>query len=379
MMNARLSFRDFSIVLALAAVWAFFALASDKFLSPRNLSMLAIELSVTATLALGMLLVLLPGQIDLSAGSGLALVGGTAAVLVYHYHWASPLAMLAALALAVGLWLLMGALIVKQRVPAFIITLGGLLAFKGLFWRVINSSTVPVTTGNESNFFSQLTTFYLPAWVGWAGLAVIAAAWGWSLLGQRARRRAMGLSVADGELAFYQWFIAIQVAVLALIHLRQFRGVPLSLLILGLLAAFVHVLTKHTAFGRHLYAIGGNEEAARLSGIRVERVVIAAFGLMGAVVALTGFLQTAYAGASSTTVGDLMELDAIAACVIGGTSLRGGRGSVMGLLLGSLFMASLLNGMNLRPDLFTPDTKFMARGLVLVLAVWADVRFSRQS
>ena len=119
----------------------------------------------------------------------------------------------------------------------------------------------------------------------------------------------------------------------------------------------------------------GNEEAAIVSGVPVEKVVIGAFSLMGAIVAITGFMQTSYSGASTTTIGDLMELDAIAACVIGGVSLRGGRGTVLGVLFGALIMACLLNGMTLLA--VAPEFKFIARGVVLSLAVWMDVRLSR--
>jgi D-xylose transport system permease protein len=138
----------------------------------------------------------------------------------------------------------------------------------------------------------------------------------------------------------------------------------------------VHVITERTRFGRHLYAIGDNEEASSLSGIPITRTIVIAFAAMGAFVALTGLLQTAYAGAATTTVGDLMELDAIAACVIGGTSLRGGRGSVIGVLFGALIMASLLNGMTLLA--LAPELKLLVRGSVLVLAVWLDVTLSRR-
>ena len=139
----------------------------------------------------------------------------------------------------------------------------------------------------------------------------------------------------------------------------------------------MHVLLTHTRFGRALYAIGSNEEAAFLSGIPVGKTVVAAYTLMGALVAVTGFMQTAYAGASTTTVGDLMELDAVAACVIGGASLRGGRGSALGVLLGSLVMACLLSGMSLLA--VPPEARFIARGVVLALSAWLDVRLSRLS
>jgi D-xylose transport system permease protein len=141
-------------------------------------------------------------------------------------------------------------------------------------------------------------------------------------------------------------------------------------------AFLIYALTTQTPFGRYLYAIGGNEEAAVVSGVPVARVTIGAFLIMGIIVAVTGFLQTAYSGASTTTVGSLMELDAVAACVIGGTSLRGGRGTVGGVLLGALIMAALLNGMTLLA--VSPEAKYIARGLVLGLAVWADVRLSRR-
>ena len=137
------------------------------------------------------------------------------------------------------------------------------------------------------------------------------------------------------------------------------------------------LLTRHTPFGRYLYAIGGNAEAAHLAGIPVQRVVVGAFSVMGLIVGLTGLLQTAYAGASTTTVGNLMELDAIAACVMGGTSLRGGRGTVGGVLFGALIMSTLLNGMTLMA--VSPEAKLIARGIVLALAVWLDVRFARGS
>ena len=346
-----------------------------NFLSARNLSLLMIDFSITATLAIGMLLVILPGHIDLSAGSGVGLIGGIAAVLVTGHAWPAPLALLAGLAVALGLWWAMGSLIVRQRIPAFIITLGGLLLFKGLFLRVINNHTVPVVPGGQANLYSALTTFYLPHWAGYAVAALVLGALAGGRWKGRAQRLAHALPVAEGEITFLQFFLTAQVVVLFVIITNQFRGVPLPALILGAVALLVWVLTQHTPWGRYLYAIGGNEEAAVISGIPVARVTIGAFTLMGAIVALTGFLQTAYGGASTTTVGDLMELDAVAACVIGGVSLRGGRGTVLGVLFGALIMAGLINGMTLLS--VEPEHKLMARGLVLILAVWMDVRLGR--
>ena len=371
----RLSLRDYSMAGALAMMVGFFAVASPAFLSARNLSMLAIELSITGVMALGMLLVILPGQIDLSVGSGVGLLGGVASVLVFEKGWPAPLSMLAATAGALVIWRLMGKVIVEQKVPAFIMTLGGLLVFKGLHWLVIHNATIPIVVGGGTNAYSLLTTYYLPPAVGYVLAALIAAFAAKGELAARRRRRQLGLPEGDGELAFARTFILLQLLVLFAAITGAYRGVPLPALILGVIAFAVHVLTQHTPFGRHLYAIGGNEEAAFVSGIPVQRVVVGAYTLMGAVVALTGFLQTAYSGASTSTVGGLMELDAVAACVIGGASLRGGRGTVPGVIFGALLMATVLNGMTLMA--VSPEIKFIARGAVLTLAVWMDVRLAR--
>lgn len=370
----RLSARDFSMLLALLLIGGFFAVLSPTFLSARNLSILMIEVAITATLALGMLLVILPGHIDLSVGSGVGLVGGIASVLVFWMAWPAGAALAVGLAVAIVLWHLIGRLIVQQNVPAFIITLGGLLAFKGLHWLVIDNGTVPVSRGGTNNLYSLLTTYYLPPAAGHAGLALVLLLLAWSKLAARRRRGALGLAVETSELGVMKLFFSGQLLLLFVLLCNQYRGIPLPAVILGLVATSVHVLTRHTRFGRYLYAIGGNEEAAFVSGVPIARVVIGAYTILGVLVALTGFMQTAYTGASTTTVGGLMELDAVAACVIGGTSLRGGRGTVLGVLFGALVMATLLNGMTLMA--VSPEIKFIARGMVLVLAVWMDVRLT---
>jgi D-xylose transport system permease protein len=371
----RIAAREFSMLLALAAIWAFFAWREPVFISERNLSLLSIELAVTATLALGMLLVLLPGQIDLSAGSGVGLTGAVAAVLVFAHGVPAPLALAIALAAGVAVWAGMGTLVAIERVPAFIITLGGLLVFRGLHWLTIENRTVPIVEGGGTNLYSLLTSYYLPAPAGYAlGALVVATVIATSLRSRRRRQR-FGFEVDAAESALLKLIVLAQAVFLVILIANGFRGVPLALVILGAVAVLVHLITMHTPFGRYLYAIGGNEEAAVVSGVPVRATVIGAYALMGAVVALTGFMQTAYSGASTTTVGSLMELDAVAACVIGGTSLRGGRGTVLGVLFGALIMASLLNGMTLMA--VSPEIKYIARGTVLALAVWLDLKLGQ--
>ena len=377
MMKQDVSIRDFSMLFALGCIWLFFALLDPQFISPRNITNLSIELSITAILALGMLLVLLPGEIDLSVGSGVGLTGGIASVLIFFYSWPAWAAMLAALLAALILWFLMGRLITGHEVPSFIITLGGLLIFKGLFWLVINSQTVSVKKGGEENIMSSLTTYLIPGSVSYVLLAVVVTTLFILMARHRQRQLDFGFQIENFEMDYLRVFVMAQGLILMTIMLIQFRGVPVSLVILGAVSVAISVLTKHTPFGRYLYAIGGNKEAATLSGIAVNKVVCRAYMVLGGLVALTGFMQAAYQGSSTTTVGDLMELDAIAACVIGGTSLKGGRGSVGGVIIGALIMTSLLNGMTLLA--ISPENKLIARGTVLILAVWLDVYFAKKN
>jgi D-xylose transport system permease protein len=242
-------------------------------------------------------------------------------------------------------------------------------------WLVIQNETVAVAPGNQENLYSLLTTFYLPKALGAALAAATIVALGLAMLRGHRQRTTRGFA-SDGELVFLRWFLASQVIGLFVLVMSQYKGVPLAALILGVVALLVHVLLQQTRLGRYLYAVGGNEQAALVAGVPVDRVVIGAFALMGVIVALAGFLQTAFAGSSTTTTGQLMELDAIAACVIGGTSLKGGQGTVVGVLFGALIMAMLLNGMTLLA--VSPEQKFIARGLVLALAVWMDVRLSQK-
>ncbi len=381
-MNVRRWLQNVAMPVALLVIATYFTLRLDRgawlgdepfvFLGPRNLTQLIVEFSIIGTLALGMFMILLTGQIDLSVGSGVGLIGGIAAVLVFQHDWPAAVALSTALLAAMVLWMSMGALIVRQRIPSFIITLGGLLIFKGLFWLVIQNSTVPVVRGDRTNLYSLLTTYYLSDYMGLALALAIGVLLGIIAWRSRAGRQRHGLPTRPpgAELALWAGVSAASIGLVVICN--QFRGVPLTLLVLAGTAALVYFLTGHTPFGRYLYAIGGNEEAAVLSGIPVNRVLVGAYVLMGVAVALTGFMTTAYSGAATTTVGDLMELDAIAACVIGGTALKGGRGTVGGVIFGALVMTALLNGMTLLA--VAPETRFIARGAVLTLAVWMDVK-----
>ena len=221
-MNFR--FRELPIAIALLAICAFFAVKEPAFLGARNLSMLVTELSITATLAMGMLLILLPGHIDLSAGSGVGLLGGVASVLVFHYHLPAPAALGLGLLCGIFIWMAMGAFIVCERMPAFIVTLGALLIFKGLFWLVIDNATVPVAPGGQSNLYSLLTTYYLPVQLGWLLAVGLVLALVFTTLSARKRRLEHGFAVEDKEMAFLRLFITAQAIALFVLVTGQFRG-----------------------------------------------------------------------------------------------------------------------------------------------------------
>ena len=375
-MSRSFSLRDYSIAFALLGICLFFGVVEPKFLDSRNLSLLMTELSITATLAMGMLLIILPGHIDLSVGSGLALLSGIATVLTTKAGLPAPLSLSIGLLAGLIIWYGKGVLIVKERIPAFIVTLAGLLVFRGLFWLVIQNQTVPVVAGGQTNLYSLISTWYLPPLAGYALAAAVIVALIVATIKGRQQRLSNGFEVESKEASFLRVFIATQAVLLFVILTNQFRGIPLPALIFAAVALMVYVLTQHTPFGRYLYAIGGNAEAALVSGVPVSRVVIGAFAIMGAIVAVTGFMLTSYTGNSTTDLGEWMELDAVAASVIGGVSLRGGRGTVLGVLAGALIMATLLNGMTLMA--VSPEYKLLVRGSVLLAAVWMDVRLGRQ-
>src|SRR5689334_9566598 len=234
-MDKRIALRDFSLLIALVLIGAFFYTRDARFLSARNLAQLGIELSATAVLSLGMLLVILPGHIDLSVGSGVGLIGGVAAVLVSNHDWHAPPALLITTVLSLLIYTGMGWIIMKERVPAFIITLGGLLVFKGVHWLVIQNETVAVAPGNQENLYSRLTTFYLPNVLSVALAAAAIAALGFAMLRGHRQRAARGFG-SDGELVFLRWFLASQVIGLFVLVMSQYKGLPLAALILGVVA-----------------------------------------------------------------------------------------------------------------------------------------------
>jgi D-xylose transport system permease protein len=366
--------RAYTMVLALVVVWLLFTWAtSGVFLEARNFSNLMRQTAVTGVLAVGMLMVIVTGQIDLSVGSVAGLTGGIAAMLLTWLGWGLVPSLATAVVVGAGIGLVQGALVAYANVPAFIVTLGGLLIWRGVIKGVSRGSTIPV----ELRAFKFIGQGYVAPAAGIA-IAVVAVAAIILINVRRIRSRSHhGLAAHSVTNTVFRIVIPSIVIVGFILALNSYAGVPIPVIILLAVALAGAFLTQNTTFGRYLYAIGSNRDAARLSGIRVRQHILLVFCVMGALAAVSGIIYTARVGSGSPDAGVLLELDAIAACVIGGASLMGGRGTIFGACLGALFMASLDNGMSLKniPD-FTQD---IVKGSILVAAVGLDMFWRRKS
>ncbi|SIP97925.1 xylose ABC transporter membrane protein [Aeromonas sp. RU39B] len=359
---------------AIVIIMLFFTFATEgSYLSARNISNLLRQTAITGILAVGMVFVIISAEIDLSVGSMMGLLGGMAAILDVWFGWPLPLTIVVTLVcgLLLGAW--NGWWVADRKVPSFIVTLAGMLAFRGILIGITNGTTVAPTTPA----MSQIGQSYLPGGVGFTigsiGLALFIL-WQWRM---RTQRQALGLPVATASAESGRHGATALIVLGSIYLLNDYRGVPTPVLILvALMLAGIFMATR-TAFGRRIYAIGGNIDAARLSGVNVERTKLVVFALNGLMVAIAGLILSSRLGAGSPSAGNIAELDAIAACVIGGTSLAGGVGSVAGAVMGAFIMSSLDNGMSM---LDVPTFwQYIVKGAILLLAVWMDAATKRRA
>ncbi|HYC93368.1 MAG TPA: sugar ABC transporter permease [Thermoanaerobaculia bacterium] len=368
--------RAYTMFFALVVIWMFFQYktVSDLypyglFLHPLNFANLLKQMSVTGVLAVGMLMVIVARQIDLSIGSLLGLAGGVAAMA---QELGLVPSLFAAIVIGLAVGALQGSLVAWGNIPAFIVTLGGLLTWRGVILYLSKGETIPI----RLPVFRSIGVSLVHPAVGLALAAVAIAAIVWVTLRRNATRRRHGLAPSSAAATLARIVLPSALAVLFVYHMNLQGGVPLPVLVLLVVALLGAFVTRSTTFGRYLYAIGSNPEAARLSGISIGRHILGAFCFLGAMVGVAAILHTGRVGSSSPDAGSLMELDAIAACVIGGTSLMGGRGTVAGALLGALIMASLDNGMSLLS--VENATQYIIKGAVLVAAVGFDMAGRRK-
>lgn len=363
----KIDVRAYTMIGAIVAIWLFFGILNDTFLTARNLSNLFTQMSVTSILAIGMVLVIVAGHIDLSVGSIVGLTGGIAAIFSNWMGMPTIVVIVVTLVAGAIVGLLQGWLVAYQAIPAFIVTLGGMMAFRGILMGITKSTTIPIFDAN----FIALGSAYFTNMFGIV-LAILAVVILVILtIRKRKTRLNYGFEVMPLSLEIMKILFLSSLIVLFVITMNSYKGIPFPIIFVIGLAVIFSFIANNTTFGRHIYAIGGNSEAARLSGINIKSRTMLLFVFSGLLSAVAAIVLTARLSSATISAGQMYELDAIAACVIGGTSLMGGSGTIIGAIIGAMVMTSLDNGMSL----MGLDTywQYIVKGSILVLAVWIDI------
>ncbi|MDR3495697.1 MAG: sugar ABC transporter permease [Ancalomicrobiaceae bacterium] len=359
-----------ALLLVIAVIWAFFGYLNIEFLSARNFSNLLRQMAITGMLASAMVFVIVAGEIDLSVGSLLGLLGGIAAVLDVSWGWPLYATIPVVIMLGIAAGMMVGWLTAYVGIPSFIVTLGGMLAFRGAVLGITGGITI-APASDELKFVGQ---GYLPEGIGDVFAVALFAVLVVLALRTRSGRVKHALPVPSMGFEIGKLAVIAAVIIGFVLTLNSYQGVPVPVLILLFILGIFTVVGNSTVFGRRIYAVGSNLEATRLSGVNVNFVKLMVFGLMGLMCAFAGLTTTARLAAGTPSAGFGSELDAIASCFIGGTSMRGGIGSVIGALVGAIIMASLDNGMSmLGIDTFWQQ---ITKGIILVAAVWLDIASS---
>jgi D-xylose transport system permease protein len=362
------------VLVGIAVIWTIFQIANDRFLSAVNLSNLTLQIAATATISIGVVLVLLLGEIDLSVGAVSGLAAGVMAVLTVQHGWPPIMGIVAALAVGVAIGFFNGFMVTTFGIPSFVVTLAGLLGWQGALLYVLGDTG---SVNLPPSIITDLTTTFFDSAVGWALAIVAIAAYATSVLLARRRRTSAGLEASALTGTVVRLVLVAAAIVAAVAILNSDRGVPLAAVIVVVLMVVFTFITERTAYGRHIYAVGGNTEAARRAGIRVTWIKVSVFTLASTLAAAGGILAASRGLAvnQQSGTGDVLLL-AIAGPVIAGTSLFGGRGFVWSALLGALVIGSISNGMDLLA--LDSDVKFMITGAVLLGAVTIDAATQRR-
>ena len=404
------SLRALVMVFALLVICIFFHIATDGiFLSAANITNLVRQSSIVGILAIGMVLVIVSGNIDLSVGSMVGFFGGIASIFLMKHEMNLWSVILLTLAIGFIIGCMQGALTAYLRIPAFIVTLGGLLIFRGSIMAIMKGETVSVNNDFQifgSGFLNRQVSIYV--------FVVLILLFAITELRKRKTQKEFGLKVSSVSvfaariislaalLIFFLWVFTqnnssiVRAPIATPIHVpansplinqpeynfsnsvstqiatdENEKAIPVPVIVMLVLAIVVSFIAKRTVFGRRVFAIGGNAEAAYLSGINIKLNTLLVFGLCGLLSAVAGIVYTARLGSAAPDAAAGYELYAIAACVIGGTSLMGGRGTIFGAIIGALIMASLDSGMSILN--IEPFYQNIIKGAVLILAVYIDV------
>ena len=379
LLSVRRNIQSYILLIAVAAIWAiFFFLTHGSYLDPQNISNLFRQMCVTSFLAIGMVLVIVTGGIDLSVGKLAGFVSVVAAYLQF-YVWFKlfpgqvllPAILSVVCGLLVGLLagVVQGYIIAYLGLPAFIVTLGGMWLFNGLLLLVTQGKTIAA----NQPVFSDIAQGYIPAAWGWVILALIVLALLWNVFSGRRSKQKYGFTPRPLYLDLLTVGIVAVLIIAYVLSVNNYKGIPAPVLLLAVVAIIMWYAANNTRFGRYTYAIGGNREAARLSGVNIKGIVFRVFVLMGGLCGVAGIVLASYVGYGTIAAGTGYELDAIAAAILGGTSPLGGVGTIHGALIGALIIASLTTGLQMLN--VQPAWQYVVKAIILVAAVYADVYF----
>ncbi|GAP39744.1 multiple monosaccharide ABC transporter permease [Flexilinea flocculi] len=368
------------IIVMVVLVLFFYATTGGKFVKPMNVYNIIMQNGYVLVLAIGMLLPILIGTIDLSVGSVVAVIGSIAGIMMYR--WGQPvwLALIVCLlcGLIIGIW--QGFWIAIVNLPPFIATLGGMLIFRGITLVLLQGKTLAPLP----NSYVQISSGYIPDYISQilgkesklniTTMVIAAILCFLVLLGElRTRRQKLKYGFQASGIGTILFKVALISAAILLVswRLALYKGIPFVLVIVGVLAIFYTFILNNTTIGRHIYALGGNARAAELSGIKVRNVRYGIFVNMAFMSAVAGIVFSSRLNSASPLAGQNFEMDAIASCYLGGASASGGIGTIMGALVGGLIMGILNNGMSLMG--ISSDVQQIVKGLVVIFAVASDI------
>ena len=379
--QVRANMQTYAITVALLGIWAFFTLMKPNYMAPRNFSNLFRQMTITSFMSAGMVLVIVTGNIDLSVGK----LAGFVSVVVAKFQddiWTQILpdqpilttAISVVIGLATGTLIgtVQGYIISYWGIPSFIVTLAGMWMLDGAILLVTEGQTIAA----DQPELAVIGQGYLPPYVGWIIAGLVVALLFISMFNSRRKKRRYGFELAPFYLDILKTVLFAGVVIFYIFMVNQYNGVPIVVLLLAIAAVAMTYISSNTRFGRYAYAIGGNREAARLSGVNIRKNVFGVFTLMGFLCGVAGVVMASYVGYGTIAAGQGYELDAIASCILGGTSTLGGVGTIFGAMVGSLIMTSLGTGLQILN--VQAAWQKLVKGIVLVLAVYVDVYFKKR-
>lgn len=374
--------QNYAIIMALVAIWILFgALTGGRYVGSQNFSNLFRQMTVTSLLAVGMVLVIVTGNIDLSVGK----MAGFVSVVVARFQadiWyqlipdqpilAAVLSVIVGIMIGVMFGVFQGYIVAYMRVPSFILTLGTQWILNGAILVLTQGKTIPA---NQPGF-SYIAQGYLPPIAGWIFALIVVAAMYVTMMRSRKKKAEYGFELSPLPFDILRTSLGAALLLVYVLIVNEYNGVQVPVMLLAVVAVIMSYVSTNTPFGRYAYAIGGNSEAARLSGVNIKKNIFTVFVVMGVLCAVAGIVLASYVGYGTIAAGTGYELDAIASCILGGTSTLGGVGTIQGSIIGSLIMASLTNGLQM---LNVPAAwQYVLKGLVLIAAVYADVYLKKR-